>query len=253
MSRRTHIHFSRAWYFSIAVTGMLWLPAARAADSSMAGQFLHVFTWVKGYSEGGPADICSVPGTQMYVVSDDSASGSLTVSIHKLGATPTDAGPTCTNRVVAGHVYTINKKFLTATDYTSQGLVGGVLAVPFKFHIAGKTTTSGSTIGGYVGYRTNFSNWFTITPIVAGGLALISAQPAQASSGGSPGAAAPNTGSQTSSGFSIATGLIGSVSNTGSGSQFGILIGLDWLGKGANYQYEGKPWIAFEIGYNFSQ
>jgi len=36
------------------------------------------------------------------------------------------------------------------------------------------------------------------------------------------------------------------------GTQYGILIGWDWVGAKANYAYEGKPWISFEIGYNFA-
>jgi hypothetical protein len=31
------------------------------------------------------------------------------------------------------------------------------------------------------------------------------------------------------------------------------VLGADWFSKAANYPYEGKPWLAVEIGYKFSQ
>ena len=235
-------------FFAISAVTM---PPVRAADSSIAGQYLHIFTWVSDYTDNSSTPhLCSAPGTQLTVQLDDGA-GNLTVTIEKIPNPPPLPPKACTGGMVApGNVYTVAKKNITSTSYTSESIVMGVLTVPFKFHISNRSVTAGSTIGGYIGYRMGVENWFTITPVVAGGLALISTQAAQASSSGTP-AASPST--QTSSGFSVAIGLIGSASNSGSGAQFGILAGLDWLGRSANYQYEGKPWIAFEIGYNFAQ
>lgn len=246
------------WYacglLLLAGGSALTCDRTQAAEASMAGLYIHVFTWVTGYKITGNNDIfCSAPGTKMYISTDNGTGDTVTVSIHDAPSSK-DLPLGCTKLVVAGTLYSIDKKTLNTAEITSRGWVTGILAVPFKFHIANKSTTAGSTVGGYVGFRTNFYNSFTITPIVAGGLALISTQPAQVQTGNSSTPTGSNTGTQTSTGFSVAAGLIGSASNSGaSGAQFGVLVGLDWLGKSTNYQYEGKPWIAFEIGYNFSQ
>jgi len=237
-----------------SITTMLLLSilapeTAGATASSMLGQHIRLFTLVCGYKDedGGTDTYCSPPGTDLTILIDDGTK--LTVSVDKLGSTHAALHAEGLAVMTANHVYVINKTTFIASRYVSRGLVAGILAVPFKFHISNKSTTAGSTIGGYVGYRTSINDWFAVTPIVAGGLALVSTQPAQAPSGSTstPGA------TQTSSGFSVATGLIGSVGGSGSPSQFGVLIGIDWLGKTAGYQYEGKPWLAFEVGYNFAQ
>lgn len=143
---------------------------------------------------------CSAPGTQVNVEADD-GSGTVTVSVFKTPKTSPTAPSSCTAGLVqAGSVYTVSRKSLT-TSYTSESLVTGVLAVPFKFHISNRATTAGSTIGGYVGYRVAFRNWFTITPIIGGGLALVSTQPAQASASSS--SPAPSSNTQTSTGTSL--------------------------------------------------
>lgn len=118
--------------------------------------------------------------------------------------------------------------------------VTGVLSVPYKWHLSDKSITVGSTIGGYLGYRTKTWRNLSITPIVGGGLAMVS--------GDLPGL----PGTSTSTGISLASGLIGTVGSGATGVQWGVLVGVDWLGHNANYRYEGKPWLAFEVGYSFA-
>lgn len=127
-----------------------------------------------------------------------------------------------------------------AADTTDE-FVTGVLAVPFKWHIADKSSTMGSTVGGYLGYQTKTYRDLTVTPIIGGGLALIDV------------GTAGGQNSIIGTGISVATGLIGRVGSTGTtGVQLGLIVGVDWLGRSAGYRYEGKPWLAFECGYNFS-
>jgi hypothetical protein len=126
-----------------------------------------------------------------------------------------------------------------STDDTNE-FVTGVLAVPFKWHLSDKSVTLGSTIGGYLGYQTKTWHDLTLTPIVGGGLALIDQS-------------TPTTQAPLGTGVTVAFGMIGRVGTFGTqGVQIGIIFGRDWLGQGAKYKYEGKPWIAFEVGYNFS-
>ena len=258
----------------LGVSAFLGSSRADAADTSIARKTLHMFDVVSGYLDPATSKdttLCSPRKTELYIVSDDSSSGLLTVKIDELptfarhGASQklvdkaknTDPLPApCTGWVAQDTTYTIKKTTIESERTTSQSLVTGILAVPFKFHLSSKSVTAGSTIGGYVGYQTSFFNLFTLTPILGGGLALVDTSPAQPTTSTTSTTPAPqSSGTQSSYGFSVVTGLIGSVSSAAasSGVQFGVLVGLDWLSKTSNYPYEGKPWIAFEIGYNFSQ
>lgn len=111
---------------------------------------------------------------------------------------------------------------------TQYGFVGGVLTIPFKFHLSDDSMTGGSTLGGYLGWKASWMG-LTATPIVSAGMAM-------------------PTGNY-GPGLTVATGLIGSVAS--SPIDWGIVLGADWFAKSANYPYEGKPWIAVEIGYKF--
>ena len=232
-------------------------PSGASTGSNLSGTTIHLYYIVSGYTDLAPGSAqvyCSAPRTQLRVGDDDGTT--LTVAVDKVSAKGKDEvkpGSTCAaNLVSPKQQYKIAKNSVVTADPTIQGFVSGVLAVPFKYHVSDRALTAGSTVGGYVGYRTSVANQFAITPVLAGGLALISTVPAQvASSSQAP--ATQSSATQTSAGVSVATGFIGSVTSSSSkGAQYGILVGVDWLGKNAKYAYEGKPWVAFEIGYNFA-
>jgi hypothetical protein len=221
---------------------LLCLPAiALAQTASMKGQVVHLYDVVYGFTAEGVPNapiVCSAPGTQLYVTDDDGTS--LIVSVDRQGNTKYPVTAWCANSYLSeGTLYTIAKSALTNERMTAESFVAGALTVPFKMHLSDHGLTAGSTIGAYVGYRSSFFNDFTITPILAGGLALVSTAPIGSST------------EQTSTGFSLATGLIGSVGQ--SGMQYGVVLGADWLGEAARYRYEGRPWLSLEIGYSFSQ
>ena len=229
-------------------------PTATTSSSSLADTTIHLYYLVTGYidlDDPSKTGLCSAPKAELKVGADDGTT--LTVAVDTEKTTEETGAPACANKYVAQyHQYTIAKSKVLNASATIQGFVSGVLAVPFKFHLSDHSTTAGSTIGGYVGYRTSVANAFTVTPVVAGGLALISTSPAQATTS-TTSTTPTSVGGQTSAGFSVATGFIGSVTSAASkGAQFGVLVGMDWLGKKSNYAYDGKPWIAFEIGYNFA-
>jgi hypothetical protein len=110
------------------------------------------------------------------------------------------------------------------------GFTGGVLVIPFKFHPSDKTLSGGGTFGGYIGWKSSWEG-LTITPVLSTGLAMADAKYGV--------------------GVSAATGLIGSVYN--SPIHFGFIGGTDYYARSVNYPYEGKLWLAFEIGYSFGQ
>lgn len=112
----------------------------------------------------------------------------------------------------------------------NYGFTGGMLAIPFKFHPTDHSLTGGGTVGGYVGWKTSWMG-LTLTPIVSAGLTM--------------------TDAKYGTGFTVASGFVGSVSNTP--IQLGLVYGVDWYSNAVHYPYEGKLWLAVEIGYDFSK
>lgn len=110
------------------------------------------------------------------------------------------------------------------------GFTGGALTIPFKFHVNDKSLSGGGTLGGYVGYRTQYKG-LTLTPIASAGLTM--------------------TDSKYGSGLSLASGWIGSIG--ASNMHFGLVYGVDWYSQAVKYPYNGKLWLAVEVGYNFGQ
>jgi hypothetical protein len=51
-------------------------------------------------------------------------------------------------------------------------------------------------------------------------------------------------------GFAVGLGLIGTFKRD---FQAGVVIGWDHVNKNAGYKYNGKPWLAMEIGFSFMQ
>ena len=250
-------------------------PAPTSKISSTpfyVGEELHLYDLVTSYGSfvsGETSNICSLPGTDLRVLNietgDPSAQyGSLIDVVPlKKGSLPKGltSYPGCDNDKYlqpGGGLYNVYDSNLEQSRYNAVTVVTGILAVPYKFHISDRSATVGTTIGGYVGYQTSFQNLFTVTPIFSLGLALVSSSPAQAGSNANSAtptssSGTPSASSGTNAGVSVATGFIGTVSNQGkSGLQYGFVVGIDWVGKSVHYAYEGKPWFAAEIGYNFS-
>jgi hypothetical protein len=250
-----------------------------AADQGTSSQFVngervHLYDLVTSYVRVDASDVqkvCSLPGAEITIIAigqpekDGTPNAGLipiTVAVRNKGNVPppTIVYPNCdpTAYVTPGYLYQVYSDNLASVRYTTQTIVTGILAVPFKFHLGDHSTTVGETLGAYIGYQTTFQNLFTVTPVFSAGLAFVSTAPAQAStattSGTSPSTpATQTTATQTSTGFSAAFGFIGSATNKGTtGVQYGLIFGVDWLGKSAKYQYEGKPWLALEVGYNFA-
>jgi hypothetical protein len=153
-------------------------------------------------------------------------------------------------------IYYVSDADYNAGYSASVGVSYGILAVPFKYHFSDHALTAGSSLGGYIGL-TQDAGFTQISEILGGGLALVSATAATSNfaggtSGGSSTTSAGATASSTTStltGVSIATGLLGKVGSTN--TQFGLLLGMDFVDKSANYKYNSKLWLSFSIGYNF--
>jgi hypothetical protein len=147
--------------------------------------------------------------------------------------------PSSTNKTIDCNLsYTIEKNTYETRGFARSGATYGALVVPFKYQLTkDKEFSGGSTIGAYAGYRFEWLNrlGFTAVPIVFGGASNISVN-----SGGN---------NKSVMGFSYGLGLIGTYQTF----QSGVVLGWDRVGKNEGYMYNGKPWIAVQVGYSFAQ
>lgn len=147
------------------------------------------------------------------------------------------------NLVSIGELYQLDRNELERHGYFSAGWVYGMLLVPYKYHFDDKSFSSETTIGPYLGYSLGGIGT-NVAAIVSAGVS-------------NPTVANPDGSGDTSTtlGFSLALGLIGSVSKNNSPIQLGVVFGKDWAGSNSvvPYKHEGKTWGAVMIGFNFSQ
>jgi hypothetical protein len=133
--------------------------------------------------------------------------------------------------------YSIRKDDLYNSGLARTGITYGGLVVPFKYQLMGNHDLTGAgTIGAYVGYRIESIDiiGLGLTPIAFGGATTYG-----------------NSGSDSNLlGISGGFGLISTIKGA---FQMGGVIGWDHFGGTNNYQYNGKPWVAIEIGYAFLQ
>ncbi len=195
--------------------------------------------------------ICVPALTRMSVIGKDSE-GNLLVkiggphlmqSLLRLGKEQKVLSCDTPAKEIDSHVaYVVSRADLEQSGLARTGATYGALVVPFKWHMQGnRDFTGSSTLGAYLGYRFETANaiGFTLTPIGFMGASNISV---------------PNpNGSGTDqnlSGFALGTGLIGTFKGS---FQVGVVVGWDHVSRNAGYQYNGKPWLAMEIGFPFLQ
>lgn len=145
----------------------------------------------------------------------------------------------------------------TATPPDRYGFTYGGLVVPFKFELTGDKEFKGSaSLGPYMGYRLGFesSGIELAFPVVFAGISNVSATKTTttttAATEKTPASTKESSSTSDLAAFSYGAGLIGILKQT---FQFGAVIGFDHAGSGQGYQYNDKPWLAVEIGYQFSQ
>lgn len=141
------------------------------------------------------------------------------------------------NGVVDNHTqYRIKLEALKTYAISSVGSQYGVLLVPYKFHLSDNSFSSGVTLGGYYSYAIT-SPGISWGPVVSAGLGVVPVA--------TTGDNGPTT--ENKAAVSAAVGLLLTFSKT-SDFQIGILAGWDWLGKDAQYEHEGKTWVALSFG-----
>jgi len=114
--------------------------------------------------------------------------------------------------------------------------------VPYKMQLKGDRGTSGSaSLGGYLGFRQDRSG---IT-----GLALQYVFFAGAASIPVVQNVDGQAVSQDVTGLSYGVALLGTVKDT---FQLGLVIGADRVNRNVKYANNNKPWLAFSLGFDFS-
>lgn len=180
--------------------------------------------------------VCIPPLTRMSVIGKHNSE--LIVKI-------TDGAVDCDKKSIdTGEAYLLSVTELTQSGLARTGSTYGALIVPFKWHMQGdRDITGSSTVGAYLGYRFETANaiGYTLTPVAFLGGANISV--ATTDSNG-------QAKNDNMFGFSAGFGLIGTFKRD---FQAGVVIGWDHVSKSAGYQYNGKPWLALEIGFSFMQ
>jgi hypothetical protein len=182
--------------------------------------------------------VCIPPLTRMSVLGKtEDGTNNLIVKI-------TDGAKDCDKKDIrTAEAHLISIRDLTESGLARTGSTFGALVVPFKWHLQGnKDISASATIGAYLGYRFETANaiGYTLTPIAFLGASNISV----------PTTSNGEVKDQNLFGFSFGGGLVGTFKGS---FQAGVVLGWDHVSKSAGYQYNGKPWLAFEIGFSFLQ
>jgi len=111
----------------------------------------------------------------------------------------------------------------------------GPLAIPFRlrFGASGPSLSAGGSLGYYIGYSWNVEP-ISITPLFSSGLSLI------------PVVDINDSALKSELGI---YGVVGVAFKLYQQMQFGVLAGMDFVGKG--WEYDWKPWISFGVGVAF--
>ncbi len=202
------------------------------------GDRLKISVNVRGTLRDEQTVACIPGGTSMQVVGQDE-----THLFVKLEAAKNGAPKDCDNNTALSltSAYQLALTDLKRSGLARTGVTYGALVVPFKYHTSGDREYTGSaSVGGYAGYRfeTLRNLGFTATPIGFMGAANISLP------------SGSGNGTDNVMGFSYGVGLVATFKGS---FQTGVVVGWDRVGNNANYKYNGKPWVALEIGYAFLQ
>jgi hypothetical protein len=126
-----------------------------------------------------------------------------------------------------------------------SGWVYGTLMLPFKYRPGDQTIHNNVTVGPYMGAR-----------VETGGIGWTYAVSAGVTQTKVTSVDADNKPTETNvSGFTLAAGLLFDVNKSAKPFKTGVFIGADRYSKlnGVKVTGSGKPWIALQIGYDFTE
>jgi hypothetical protein len=233
-------------YHSAALMGVA-LPILALADNDQGNYEgdrvtfpLSIKASLLDYSGASTSAICLPSGTELWGVTSYTLNNIAGVEF-RTGNRDIKSCDSIPKDIPAKSVVFVATTEITRVPANRFGLTYGVLAVPFKFHLSGaKELTGSASLGSYLGYRFDREGSLGI------GVATVAFV-------GAADIAVPSTiggATQNVAGFSYGLGVIGTVKGN---FQLGGVLGFDRVSSNAGYQYNGKPWIAFELGYSFMQ
>jgi hypothetical protein len=138
--------------------------------------------------------------------------------------------------------YKINAAHLQNCAAKSRGLDYGLLVIPYKLHLNDHSLSGESSVGGYAGMQLNTPG-VALSLVLSAGIGVVPTTTTETDGTVKTGHAASFTG---------AGGLIFTFSRI-SMFQVGLIAGVDLTGKGSQYKYDGKPWIAVSFGTNLTK
>jgi len=152
------------------------------------------------------------------------------------------AGECGDKKVKVNDVVLVKQEDINGTPPDRYGLTYGALLVPFKYHLGGsKSFTSSASVGGYIGFRQDRSGKTGLALEYIGFLGAATVPVAQNVNG--------QSSTQNMSGVTYGVGILGTVKGS---FHMGVVFGADRVNASAHYEDNGKPWLAVEIGYAFS-
>jgi hypothetical protein len=135
-----------------------------------------------------------------------------------------------------------------------SGYAYGFLTMPYKYYPGAKSFVTGVPIGGYLGWRNGKagSGRTLAAAVTLSNVKANTVDPKVLDADGKPAA----TGSADVAALSLAFGWMFDVSKTALGKPFkaGVFAGWDFVNKAPtiDYRFNRKPWIAIQIGYDFT-
>lgn len=177
------------------------------------------------------------PGTEFYIENRDEKSGIYEIYFPDQDDI-TPPKDTSLKAVTEGQLYRIKSDDLSPSAYRTNWILDhGALIVPFKLREKDNSLSGESTIGYYLGSKSDYA-FFSGTVFASAGLSLISVNNSETGS------------SENHTGY---TWSIGYAFDSRDDFQAAIVVGQDRLGgsAGDNWEYEGDTWISVAIGFGF--
>jgi hypothetical protein len=196
-------------------------------------------------AKGDPNPYNLVPGQRYEVASQRDDNGDKLLRV--VEATPVSSiGPSYFCKATGGIAREVPAAEFTKIGAERLGWTYGMLTLPFKYYPGDKSLKGAGSLGPYVGRRSG-----------AAGSAITFA--ATAAVGAVQGESTDDKGNATTPSLfavSLAAGWMYDISKTPGGKPFkiGFFVGKDFVGadNAAKYPHNRKTWVAFQIGFDFT-
>jgi hypothetical protein len=164
-------------------------------------------------------------------------------------ADDTAASDSTTVKLVKDHnEYTTTVSQLSNYGVYRNGFTWGALAIPYKYEFSDHSFQAKPSAAAYVGYE-SWLGGVSVAAVLAVGAGGSSQSDQSTTTTNADGSKTTTTGGGGTQ--ALYTAGAGVLITLGGSFKGGILVGKDWAGSGANYKYEGHPWLAVTLGAGF--